>query len=362
MKKITGLTFFISLCFTLLAQQNNVAYRIVLLGDGGSLTKNSHPVTEAVKKQIPLDDKSTILILGDNIYKKGLPDKNAEDFKEAKAIIDAQLSIADNTNSKVYVIPGNHDWNGGKAGGWEAIKREQEYIDGYKKENVKFFPEGGCPGPVEISIGADITLLVFDSQWWLHTHEKPGEGSACASKSKEELLQQIGEIANRNKNKLLIIASHHPFRSKGPHGGFYTLKHHLFPLTDIRKWALLPMPVIGSIYPLVRAGIGTPQDLKNKNYRAMVKGIEAAVSLHPNVIFVAGHEHGLQLNTDNNRNYIVSGGACKANRVNAKKTKFGTSSTGFAVLEVSNNKSVSVKFYTVKKETNLVRTESLLSY
>jgi predicted phosphodiesterase len=136
----------------------------------------------------------------------------------------------------------------------------------------------------------------------------------------------------------------------------------LFPLTDIRKWAFLPLPVIGSIYPLVRAGIGTPQDLKNKNYRAMVHGIEAAVNSNSNVIFVAGHEHGLQLNKEKDFNYIVSGGACKANRVNTRKTKFGSPSTGFAVLEISKTKNVTVKFYTVKKGTDLVHTESLFNY
>lgn len=362
MKKISGLICVLFLCFTLFAQQNTIAYRIILMGDGGEMTNHSHPVAEAIKKTIPLDNRSTLLILGDNIYKKGLPERNSGNFTEAKNILDAQLSIADNTNAKVYVIPGNHDWNGGKDGGWEAIKRQQQYVDSFKNDNIKFYPEGGCPGPVEISISNDLTLLIFDSQWWLHKDDKPGEGSDCASKSKDELIKQIGEIASRNKNKLLIIASHHPFRSHGPHGGYYTIKQHLFPFTDIRKWAWLPLPVIGSIYPLVRAGIGTSQDLKNKNYRAMVSGVEGVLGSNPNVIFVAGHEHGLQLNQDKNFNYIVSGSGSKTNRVNTKKTKFGSPAAGFAVLEISTNKNVSVKFYTVKEKTDLVHTESLLNY
>jgi predicted phosphodiesterase len=362
MKKIIGSVCVLLLCFTLFAQQDTIAHRIILMGDGGELKNNSHPVSEAIKKIMPLDQKSTLLILGDNIYKKGLPERNAENYAEAKTILDAQLSIADKTNSKVYVIPGNHDWNGGKGGGWEAIKRQQQYVDSFKNDNIKFYPEDGCPGPVEINISADITLLIFDSQWWLHKDDKPGESSDCSSKTKEELIKQIGEIANRNKNKLLIVASHHPFRSHGPHGGYYTIKQHLFPFTDIRKWAWLPLPIVGSIYPLVRAGIGTSQDLKNKNYRAMINGVEGAIGSNSRVIFVAGHEHGLQLNQDKHLNYIVSGAACKANRVNTKKTKFGSPSTGFAVLEISNNKNVSVKFYAVKETTDLVHTESLLNY
>lgn len=362
MKKITSLFLVTCFCVSVFAQKDTIAHRIFLLGDGGEMTGNNHPVSVAIKKLMPPDNKSTLLILGDNIYKKGLPERNAEDFVHAKAIIDAQLSIADNTKSKVYVIPGNHDWNGGGGGGLEAIKRQQQYVDSFKNDNVKFYPEDGCPGPVEISISNDITLLIFDSQWWLHKDDKPGDGSNCASKSKEELIRQIGEIATRNKNKLLIIASHHPFRSHGPHGGYYTIKQHLFPFTDVRKWAWLPLPIIGSIYPLVRAGFGISQDMKNKNYRAMVNGVEEAIGSNSNVIFVAGHEHSLQLNKDEKYNYIVSGSASKTTRVNTKKTKFGSPSTGFAVLEVSDNKNVSVKFYTVKGETNLTYTESLLKY
>lgn len=362
MKKTTGIISILLLCLTSFAQQDTIAYRIILMGDGGEMKNNSHPVSEAIRKTMPLDNRSTLLILGDNIYKKGLPERNAENFTEAKNILDAQLSIADNTRSKIYIIPGNHDWNGGKDGGWEAIKRQQQYVDSLKNDNIKFYPKGGCPGPVEISISHDITLLIFDSQWWLQKHDKPGENSECSCNTKEELINQIGDIANRNKNKLLIIASHHPFRSHGPHGGYYTIKQHLFPFTDIRKWAWLPLPVVGSIYPLVRAGFGTTQDLKNKNYRAMVHGIEGVTAANPSVIFVAGHEHGLQLNQDKNFNYIVSGSGSKTNRVNTKKTKFGSPSAGFAVLEVSNNKNVNVKFYTVKETTDLVHEESLLKY
>lgn len=351
MKKTTGLLTVLFICSLAFSQQDTIAYRIILMGDGGELKEGKHPVTEAIKKTVLLNEKSIVLMLGDNIYKSGLPDKNADTaaYNIAADILNKQLNVADDTKAKLYVIPGNHDWNHSKPGGWDAIKRQQEFVDNYKNDSIEFYPKQGCPGPKEISVSNEITIVLFDSEWWLRKYEKPEEGSSCDCDTKDELVKKFEEIGQRNAGKLLIIASHHPFRSKGPHGGYYTLKHHLFPFTDIKKWAFLPLPVIGSLYPLLRGSFGVSrQDLSNKNYKEMIQRIEAAVGTNNKTIFVAGHEHGLQLTQENNTAYIVSGGASKTTRVKKKKLQFGSALPGFAVLEISNNKTVTVKFYTVK--------------
>ena len=66
----------------------------------------------------------------------------------------------------------------------------------------------------------------------------------------------------QNSKKLIILACHHPFKSNGVHGGFFTLKQHLFPFTDIFHSAYIPLTHIGSIYPIARSVFGTPQDLE----------------------------------------------------------------------------------------------------
>ncbi|HEV8273547.1 MAG TPA: BamA/TamA family outer membrane protein, partial [Chitinophagaceae bacterium] len=61
----------------------------------------------------------------------------------------------------------------------------------------------------------------------------------------------------------------------------------------------------------------------------------------------AGHDHGLQLIRDSSY-YIVSGGGSKTNRVSqGKKSLYAERARGFAVMEVSTNKNVTVSFYTV---------------
>src|SRR6185503_21360939 len=89
--------------------QDSIINRIVLIGDGGLLEKGRHPVAQAVRATVPMDARTTIVFLGDNLYSTGLPDIQAyETYKAAKNVLDSQLSIADGTAAKIYMIPGNH--------------------------------------------------------------------------------------------------------------------------------------------------------------------------------------------------------------------------------------------------------------
>ena len=244
MKKITGLYIFLlfGFHFSLNAQTDTISQRIILVGDAGELTNGRHPVVEAIKQFIKLDKKTTVLFLGDNLYDTGLPDDQSAQFQAARAVLDSQLSVVEGTPARVIMIPGNHDWKNGGRDGYATIIREQLYVDLLNKPNVQFYPKDGCPGPIEVSLGNDVTLVIFDSQWWIHPYDKPGIESDCDSKTPEELLTQIEDIVTKNSKKLVLLACHHPFKSNSVHGGFFQLKHHIFPLTDIKKNTLHTTP------------------------------------------------------------------------------------------------------------------------
>ena len=116
---------------------------------------------------------------------------------------------------------------------------------------------------------------------------------------------------------------------------------------------MIPIPVLGIIYPIARGVFGTPEDLRYPAYANMIDRVEKIAKKHQNVIFVGGHEHTLQLIKDSSYYYIVSGAGSKSTRVykGSKKTLYTKQSFGFATLEISKNKNVHVDFYTVDKDT-----------
>ena len=344
------LSFIITEGFT--QRADSIKERIILIGDAGKLNFGRQPVVDAARNLIPLDKKTTVLFLGDNLYKTGLPQDFLPEYKAAKAVLDSQINIAKGTNAKVIFIPGNHDWTDGSPIGLENVERQERYVNELGNKNVEFFPTDGCVGPVEYEISNDITLILFDSQWFIEKGEKPGVESDCSSKTEEEFYEELGKMLENNKKKLVILACHHTLKSYGVHGGYFTLKQHIFPFTDLNPNLWIPLPVIGSIYPIARGIFGTPEDLHYPAYEKMIGGVEKIVKGYPNVFFVAGHEHDLQLIKDSSRYYVVSGAGSKKTRVSRnKKVLFEAQSLGFAALEISKNRNVHIDYYLVNADT-----------
>ncbi|HEY8918194.1 MAG TPA: BamA/TamA family outer membrane protein [Chitinophaga sp.] len=334
------------------AQTDSVLQRIILIGDAGELHQDGHnPVVDAVRKQFNMQDaRNTVLYLGDNVYPYGLPDETAPRYPLSKEILDYQVNLVRNQAAQAIFVPGNHDWAKGKPNGWETILNEQQYVDGQQLPNVRFLPQDGCPGPVEVRISDNVTLIVMDSEWWLFPYAKPGANSACDCKDKVEVMAALHDIVNRNAGKLLVFATHHPLRSHGIHGGYYTIKQHIFPFTDLKPSLYIPLPVIGSIYPLARGVFGSIQDLPHPEYQQMVKGIEEAFKGHGPSVFVAGHDHALQLLQDGQDYYVVSGSGAKQDRVKmGKNSKFATFGNGFSALELMQDGTLRIQYYLVDK-------------
>jgi len=351
---LIGLSLFLGPFFaTAKEKDTSTVAKIILIGDAGELTPDlHHTVVEAVEKLELMDSNTTVIFLGDNLYRHGLPSEQVARYAEARAVLDSQANIADHGAGRVYFIPGNHDWMNGLPQGYNAVLRQQQYLNSLNKKNLRFIPADGCPGPEEIDLGNDVVLVVMDTQWWLHKQAKPGIESDCDNKTREEVLSELQDIVTRNYKKLLIFAAHHPFKSNGIHGGYYTIKQHIFPFTDIQKNLYIPLPILGSIYPISRSVFGTVEDLRYPDYANMVNQIDAILKTHPNVIHVAGHEHAMEWIVDSNSNYIVSGSGCKTNRVSkSRKSKFVAASIGWARLDIHDDKTVDCSFIAASKDS-----------
>ncbi len=331
-----------------------ITHRFVLIGDAGRLLNGKSIVPDAVAKHISkTDSMATIIFLGDNVYPKGLPDKEDTNFEEYTEVLSKQLLPFELHAAKVYVVPGNHDWQKSGPEGWDRVRRQAAWIDSLHKDNIIFLPKEGCPGPEEININDSLTLVILDTQWWLHPFDKPGVEDDCACKTEDDVINALKDIAYRNRNKRILFTSHQPLRSYGIHGGYYTWKQHLFPFTEMSDNAYIPLPILGSLYPLVRGTFGNIQDLKHPEYRNMVARIEEAFSIAPDVIYAGGHDHSLQLIQEGTQSYIVSGSGINRERVKkGKNASYVSDQRGFVELVYRSDGSEQIIIYEVDEQAN----------
>ena len=120
--------FLLLLCNSGFTQSDSIIARIWLVGDAGQLKNGHNPQLETLRRLNLLDNKSTVLFLGDNIYPAGLPDSQSNDYATRKKIIDIQAELIKGTDARAYFIPGNHDWKEGRNRGWEQVQHQYQYI------------------------------------------------------------------------------------------------------------------------------------------------------------------------------------------------------------------------------------------
>ena len=250
-----------------------LVHTVYLIGDAGEPeNETGDPVFDLLKSQLVGTDSNsnTVVFLGDNIYYNGMPALEHPDRSQAETRLKAQLDIVKDFSGQIIMIPGNHDWHRGKADGLEYINRQEKFAEEYLNRGNIFIPDNGCPGPVEVPINDDIVMLIIDTQWWLHKHEKP-RGDVCDVESDVDFLYHVEDALNRHKNKRVLMMGHHPLYSNGFHGGRFPFKEHIFPLTVANKNLYIPLPVLGSLYPLFRKHLGNIQDIAHPKNKALQK-------------------------------------------------------------------------------------------
>jgi len=318
---------------------SKVAHRFYLVGDAGLATQpQSQQLLGIIKQRLDNENKnSSLLYLGDNIYPLGMPPKGHEDRKAAEASLNSQLTVADGFKGKTYFIPGNHDWYHGLTG----LKDEEKLVK-EKLGKHSFLPDNSC-GITDIKINDSIVLIAIDSQWFIEDWDKyPTINDDCDIKTRDGLFTELESLLNKNQEKTIIIAIHHPLMSNGSHGGELALRKELFPL----KYKF-PMPVIGSLMNLVRnTGGVVSQDVQSKVYTTLSKRIRALIQDKNNVVIVSGHDHNLQFIRKDNINQIISGSGSKVEAARVKYTEdFSYGGTGYATLDVYKNGLAKVSYF-----------------
>lgn len=299
-----------------------VSHSMFLVGDAGGVGAGQEgPALRLLEKKLKAaGDQSSVIFLGDNIYPNGLaPKEEEEERAEDEYRLLAQLKTLDGYTGRPFFIAGNHDWYWH---GLKGVKRQKDFVEEYLDNKDVFFPDPGCGGPEEIELSENLVLIIIDSQWFLSNWEGETEiNDGCEAKSRAVFKLLFEEAIKGNRSKNVVVALHHPLYTNGPHGGQFTWKQHLFPLTELNDNLWLPMPVIGSMYPFLRATAGPRQDLSHPRYKELKDALIAAARKNGHFIFASGHEHSLQYAEVEGQSFIVSGSGSK---LSATKTGRGT--------------------------------------
>ncbi len=328
---------------------------IFLLGDAGTAHHEPDPnLVELTRQATGSPSGSVIVFLGDNVYPRGLPPEGDPGRAEGVRRLEAQLEVARQSRRKTIFLAGNHDWERWGKGGDGAIGRVSDYLRERVKGLSVQLPDSACPGPVSLDVGTAVRLVFLDTQWWLHNHAKPyGPTSRCSATTEAQVVERLSAVLASAGGRHVIVAGHHPLASGGEHGGYYSIGKHLFPLRALKRWLWIPLPVLGSIYPIARMNGITNQDLSNSRNEFMRAELAKAFAKNPPLLYAAGHDHNLQVFKGPSARYTIVSGSGIVDHQEAVRYKSNTlyaaRKPGFMRVDVDTRGRVRLSVHVINK-------------
>jgi len=322
--------------FSPLPSEHVLVERIILIGDAGGTLENDPLLSNLSQWCIKDPHKTYVFFLGDNIYPRGFDESDPQSLNKAEKYLYAQLNVVRSTKVKATFIPGNHDWGKGGERGREALLKQERLVHETLRHENAFLPGNACPGPVFMDTRS-MRVIIFDSNHWMNN--KIDWPADCPSFNEQEFLANFRQLLQNDVNKPVMVLTHHPLNSHGPHSGFFDWQDHIFPLTRLVPWFYLPLPVFGSLYPLSRTYlVKNNQDFVGSNYKSFIRELNDLLKDKKPLIYASGHEHSLEVLEGESVRYLLVSGAGSIPKIlpvtNGPNTLFAHSHAGFMVLEV----------------------------
>jgi calcineurin-like phosphoesterase family protein len=318
-----------------------LVHSIAFMGDVGYVkTDGTDSVMRLLQEwERKVSERGSVLFLGDNLYPVGLPAETHRHYAAAKERLDFLLHVVSSYEGRKIFLSGNHDWNKGRRKGLEYVLRQEKYVIDTLQDEQSYLPRNGCPGPDAIQLADGLLLIIINTQWWVQRGEKPmGRQQGCPYDDIEEFFLRLNKLLRLNRHQRIVIAAHHPLYSNALHGGKFTMKQHIFPLTAAHKRFYIPLPIFGSLYPFYRKLFGAYEDMSHRKYRKLRKRLLRIFQQYSNIVYVAGHDHNLQHFEVARNHYIVSGSGSKTSFVKkGGKATFALEHRGFFVLNYYSN-------------------------
>jgi hypothetical protein len=290
---------------------------LFLVGDAGEINPHSTAVLDHLRESVSSAVRQgtgpvVVVFLGDNLYELGASAGTENDIEILQAQVDAL-----GTDSRVQgvFIPGNHDWSDGGADelGRRAVRLQRDWISRLgATSNVRLLPADACPGPATLDVDSSIHLVFVDTEWLLR---QPVDDCGGV----DGFFGRLEEDLTSNRERQVVVLSHHPLASGGPHAGHVALFER-----GPFLW-----------YLLKKSGVNV-QDLGSARYSAMIRRFEQAFeSSGVRPLFQAsGHDHSLQVirlaGPGQPAYQLVSGaGSRSTNSRRIAGTRFATNGYGY---------------------------------
>ena len=332
---------------------------LLLVGDAGWAKADDPVLGRVTAHASERPDRTVVVFLGDNVYQDGLAAVGSPDRERGERILKAQLRVGGKSGAgagagagaRLVFVPGNHDWDRSGPDGWEDVLRQGRFL---ASNGAELLPAGGCPGPSVVDVGSQVRIVALDTQWWLHGEAKPQDPtSECGVDSEIEILDALGVAFEAADSRQVVVVAHHPLASAGKHAGHFGWKDHIFPLRNVAKWMWLPLPIIGSAYPLVRRLGVTAQDMSGSENRHMRQALDSVFAIYRPLIYAAGHDHSLQVLEGETARYFLVSGASTIGHFSAvgreDRTRYSRAATGFMRLDFTTDRRVRLGVFTVDK-------------
>ncbi len=317
------LIFFV---FSSYAQSEFQDHQVIILGNIADVTEYDNFIEDLEVRLNVLDTPFTVILNGDianNVVPKG-----EDNLALAKRIMEL-MHTKDLGN--LIILPGDRDWGSSGKGGLKKVLKIESKIKSHIKKNkykrITWITPDGCPGPFIIEVDESLVVIAINTQWWNHPFDKPRPTDGiCEIIPNDGFMEELEDAVDDYKGKNILFVGHHPFKSLGNYGGYFSLGSHL-----------KPAPLIGSFRVAYRRNVGTEMDISNKNMEALVEGMRNLFYFNKNLIYISSHEHNQQILLDND-NFLINSGAIQQGNYVAKAHMAWFASRESAWIELSYKK------------------------
>ena len=186
---------------------------------------------------------------------------------------------------RIHLIPGTREWE--VLGSSGIVDLDDRLKDAF--ENDVFIPDNACGEIESKSLAEELELLAIDSKWFLMDWENRNDlNKHCEIEGRDQFLFEFRDEVMSLKEKTVILTTYHPPYRFDDKSGDHKFLHHIFPFTTKKDFALLPLPIIGTLFFQAQSFLRSHEFQQHPRYRELSDNIENLAEDHQRMVIISG--------------------------------------------------------------------------